>query len=102
MRTVLTAFCSVMILGACGITSGQAVNRSEADAIAIEYHLEFARQQPEVAKLLGPVKVDELKDGWHYSWKCRTGLDSKLGVFVSRTGGSDYDEAPDCGNAGAT
>jgi hypothetical protein len=46
--------------------------------------------------MLGHMEIEEQDDGWAYRWKCQTGVDSGLGVFVERSGRADYSEAPDC------
>ena len=72
------------------------IDRREADAIAKDWYLDFAKHEPARAQMLGPPAVEVRADGWSYRWKCKTSVQRGLGVFVERSGRADYSESPYC------
>jgi hypothetical protein len=79
-----------------GCVNDAPIARQQADIIAGDFLREFQRDQPGTARMLGHMEIEEQDDGWAYRWKCQTGVDSGLGVFVERSGRADYSDAPDC------
>ncbi len=95
MRNGIALTAMMMVLAGCS-GNNRPINRQMADSVADDWYRQFVKDEPTRARMLGPPVVTVQADGWSYRWKCKTSVDSGLGVFVERSGRVDYDESPNC------
>jgi hypothetical protein len=95
MRNDIALAAIGIVLAGCS-TNNRPIDRRKADSIANDSYRAFVKEEPARARMLGRPVVEEQADGWSYHWKCKSSVDSSLGVFVERSGKADYDESPYC------